>query len=80
MPASRSHSRARRFYSLALVAVACLPLACSETPVEPPAPASSLAPASAPGRYVPGRVLVRFRTGADETALARAAGAAVDAP
>ena len=69
---------------LALVASVCLS-ACSETPVEPrpeaspvPGRAPSLA-ASPSGRFVPGRVLVRFRAGADEPRAAATQGAAIRA-
>ena len=81
MPARRPDSRVpfHRLARLALVASACLS-SCSDSPVEPrlEAPASgsttSLAPASG-GRFVPGRVLVRFRSGVNELAVAGAQGA-----
>jgi PKD repeat protein len=79
MPASRTNFHIRKIRMLALVGAACVLWGCSDTPVEPdPTPTGSLAPAFAAGRYVPGRVLVRFRTGANEVALAQAAGGAVE--
>ncbi|HYO48056.1 MAG TPA: S8 family serine peptidase [Gemmatimonadota bacterium] len=79
MPARYPNSRIHRLCVLALVASAIGTWACSEPPTEPENQAAGpLAPASNPAsRYVPGRVLVRFRTGADEHALARAEGATV---
>lgn len=64
---------------LALVALAALLGGCSsETPTEPtPSGTGALAPAGMQGRYVPGRVLVRFRPGASEGAIAGTQGASV---
>ena len=78
MPA-RIEFRPARLCRTAIAACAIALVACSESPVEPlesggPPSLSS----SRPGRYVPGRVLVRFRTGADEAALARAQGAELE--
>lgn len=79
MPATDPNSRIRNPSLFALFACAVAALGCSDTPVEPePTPSASLARAFAGGRYVPGRVLVRFRSGADEVALTRAAGGAVE--
>ncbi|HJR54448.1 MAG TPA: S8 family serine peptidase [Gemmatimonadota bacterium] len=75
------HSRFPSFAArlTVLVASGFVLAACSEEiPTEPEtAPSGQLQPAAAGGRYVPGRVLVRFRAGADEVALARAQGAVV---
>src|SRR5512134_708452 len=81
MPARRPDSRVplHRLDRLALVASACLS-SCSDSPVEPrlevPVSGSTagLKPASG-GRFVPGRVLVRFRSGTNELAVAGAQGA-----
>ncbi|HET7693685.1 MAG TPA: S8 family serine peptidase [Gemmatimonadota bacterium] len=74
---SRSRSFALRLTALAGLAFAIL--SCSETPIEPEVPtAGDWTPAAGgAGRYVPGRVLARFRTGANEVAIATAQGAAV---
>lgn len=81
MPASQPDSRFHRVRLLALVASALGTWACSDTPTEPQIPAtSSLAPASsASGRFVPGRVLVRFRSGANEVVAAGSQGAIIRA-
>src|SRR5688500_6294026 len=82
MPARKIPFLTSRAFPLRLAALAGLAfaiLSCSETPIEPEVPtAGDLTPAAGgAGRYVPGRVLVRFRTGADEMAIATAQGAAV---
>ncbi|HET6637274.1 MAG TPA: hypothetical protein VFH82_00630, partial [Gemmatimonadota bacterium] len=65
----------------AVAAVAFGMLSCSETPTEPElSPSGDITPsAGGAHRFVPGRVLVRFRTGADEQAITRAQGAAIQA-
>jgi PKD repeat protein len=80
MPASHPFSPIHRPCVLALFAAVIVSWACSEAPTEPEVPAKgSLTTAvKSPGRYVPGRVLVRFRAGANEQAVASAQGAAVE--
>jgi serine protease len=85
MPARRPDSTTPflRLARLTLVASAVL-WSCSESPVEPGleagagGPAAGLAPAAG-GRFVPGRVLVRFRSGANELAIAGTQGAVLRA-
>ena len=82
MPARRPDSRTPilRLVPLTLVASAFLS-GCSDSPVEPRLEAGAGGPAAGPltsatgGRFVPGRVLVRFRSGANELAAAGAQGA-----
>ena len=63
---------------LALIALGALLGGCSsEAPTEPPSASRALAPAGTHGRYVPGRVLVRFRPGASEGAIAATQGASL---
>jgi PKD repeat protein len=57
---------------LVLLAAACV----GEPPTHPAAPARALTTARA-GRYVPGRLLVRFRPGADRATIASTQGAAL---
>lgn len=90
MPARRTDSRFHRpglhvvvgaALAGAALAGAALVGACSDAPTEPDISASaSLTPAaSVPGRFVPGRVLVRFGVGVDEAAVAGTQGAVVRA-
>ena len=84
MPARNTSFRTIRFHSsaLRLSALAGLSfaiLSCSETPTEPEvSPSAGLAPSAGDARrFVPGRVLVRVRTGADESSVAHAHGGAL---
>jgi PKD repeat protein len=79
MPARTNEFRRYRLGMIALLAIGIG--ACSETPTEPePSPAAGLTPSANGGdRFVPGRVLVRFRPGANELAVAGAQGAVMRA-
>ncbi|HJU87206.1 MAG TPA: S8 family serine peptidase, partial [Gemmatimonadota bacterium] len=79
IPFRNPRLRARALRPTVVAVLACGILSCSEAPTEPESSAPGALVPSAGGarRFVPGRVLVRFRTGADEVALARAQGAVV---
>ena len=80
VPSRNSRFRPAPLRLMAFSVVAFGIVSCSETPTEPqPSPSGELTQAAGgAGRYVPGRVLVRFRAGADEAALARAQGASLE--